>query len=242
VRKETGGALTVAKEYREFKRGLALLKRGEGGDASAFAALTSGISEDHRMSRFYAEKYDDRVEGAANGGGMALSLSPAALAGDAVKKIGTQIMIAYRVMRFFRQSGLELAAQFSSRMIRHAFGSDIHWDAELEPGVVLVHGFGLAISYAARVRSGCILFQNVTLGYGPDSETREAGAPLLERNVHVGIGATLYGPITVGEGTKIMAGCVLGRSVPPRSIVEASVPHVRERERGERRPPPRKTD
>ena len=38
--------------------------------------------------------------------------------------------------------------------------------------------------------------------------------------------ATLYGPIVVGEGTKIMAGCVLSRSVPARSIVEAPVPQV----------------
>jgi serine O-acetyltransferase len=110
--------------------------------------------------------------------------------------------------------------------MRHVFASDVHWDAELEPGVVIVHGFGLAISYAARVRAGCILFQNVTLGYGPDPVTKVGGAPLLERNVHVGIGATLYGPITIGEGTKIMAGCVLSRSVPARSIVEAAVPQV----------------
>jgi serine O-acetyltransferase len=148
------------------------------------------------------------------------------MAGDAVRKIGFQLMIAYRVMRFFRSAGLPLAAQFMSRAIRHAFASDVHWDAEIEPGVVIVHGFGLAISYAAHVRSGCILFQNVTLGYGLDPETKQGGGPTLEKNVHVGIGATLFGPITVGEGTKIMAGCVLNRSVPPRSIVEAPVPHV----------------
>ena len=149
------------------------------------------------------------------------------LAGDAVKKIGFQVMIAYRTMRFFRASGLGLAAQLASRGMRHAFGSDIHWDAELEPGVMIVHGFGLAVSYAARVRHGSILFQNVTLGFGPAAEKgAPGGAPLLEPRVHVGIGATLYGPIVVGEGTKIMAGCVLSRSVPPRSIVEAPVPGV----------------
>jgi serine acetyltransferase len=203
------------------------------------------VREDHRILRYYGEKYDDRVPsvvgppggrpaygGASlNGDGVQLDTpSTAALANDAVKKIGFQLMIAYRVMRFFRGAGLLLGAQFMSRTIRHAFGSDIHWDADLEPGIMIVHGFGLAISYAARARHGCILFQNVTLGYGPDrdQETKVArgGAPLLERNVHVGIGATLYGPIVVGESSKIMAGCVLSRSVPARSIVEAAVPHV----------------
>jgi glycosyltransferase involved in cell wall biosynthesis/serine acetyltransferase len=231
VRQETGGIADVAREYREFKRGVALLRSGARGDAGAWKTLTEGVREDHRMIRFYADKYDAREKdgdepvapsaSASAEGGPLLSL-----ASDAVKKIGFQLMIAYRVMRFFRQAGLGLGAQFMSRSIRHAFASDVHWDAELEPGVVIVHGFGLAISYAAKVRGGCILFQNVTLGFGSDPLTKLGGAPELERNVHVGIGATLYGPIVVGESTKIMAGCVLSRSVPARSIVEAPVPQV----------------
>jgi serine acetyltransferase/GT2 family glycosyltransferase len=234
VRQETGSAGEAAREYREFKRGIALLRRGEQGDASAFRELLTAIEEDHLVLRMYAEKYDDR-EPAREGDGAAApgaqTFAEAApgkrvLVGDAVRKIGFQLMIAYRVMRFFRRAGLVLGAQFMSRTIRHAFASDVHWDAELEPGIMIVHGFGLAISYAARARHGCILFQNVTLGYGPDPATKQGGAPLLEKNVHVGIGATLYGPIIVGEGSKIMAGCVLSRSVPARSIVEAPVPHV----------------
>jgi GT2 family glycosyltransferase/serine acetyltransferase len=226
VREESGES--AREEYREFKRGLALLKTSDG---ASFRALTEAIGEDHRVLRGYGDKYDGRLQarGPAEGGPSAGVAIAGGLAGDAVKKIGFQLMIAYRVMRYFRAQGLLLGAQFMSRVIRHSFGSDIHWDADFEPGVMIVHGFGLAISYAARVRHGCILFQNVTLGYGPDPETRIAGAPLLERNVHVGIGATLYGPIVVGEASKIMAGCVLSRSVPSRSIVEAPVPHVRAR-------------
>lgn len=216
VREETGSAADVAREYAEFKRGMKMLSDGARGDASAFRSFVHAVKEDHRMVRFHAGKYDARDTATAGG----------SLAADAVKKIGFQIMVAYRTMRFLRASGLGLGAQFMSRLIRHAYASDIHWEADFEPGITIVHGFGLAISYAARVRHGCILFQNVTLGYGPDPETKVGGAPLLEKNVHVGIGATLYGPITVGEGTKIMAGCVLSRSVPARSIVEAPVPQT----------------
>jgi serine acetyltransferase/GT2 family glycosyltransferase len=240
VRRETGTGADAAREYREWKRGIELLRKRERGDAAGFRAFVEAVREDHRIVRFYGEKYDDRMDPRGDGGGpTAIAAFPtpgaAALATDAVTKIGFQLMIAYRVMRFFRGAGLTLAAQFMSRTIRHAFASDVHWDADLEPGIMIVHGFGLAISYAARAKNGVILFQNVTLGYGPDPEERGTqraklgGAPLLERNVHVGIGATLYGPIVVGESTKIMAGCVLSRSVPPRSVVEAPVPHVGER-------------
>jgi serine O-acetyltransferase len=116
-----------------------------------------------------------------------------------------------------------------SRLIRHLYGSDIHWEAELAPGIVLVHGFGLAISKAARVAEGCILFQGVTLGLGRDGASGATGAPTLEPNVHVGVGATLVGPITIGRDTKIMAGCTVTQSVPPRSLVEAPLPAVRAR-------------
>lgn len=227
VRSEVGSAGDARREYAEFRRGLSLLRKGDSGNA--FADMRAAIQEDHRVLRMYGEKYDDRVEGspsASSPSSDASMPSRSGFAGDAVRKIGFQLMIAYRVMRAFRAAGLQLGAQFMSRTIRHAFSSDIHWDADLEPGIMIVHGFGLAISYAARARHGCILFQNVTLGYGPDPKTKQAGAPLLEKNVHVGIGATLFGPIVVGESSKIMAGCVLSQSVPPRSIVEAPIPHV----------------
>lgn len=229
VRSETGGLDDVRREYEEFKRGIGAMARER--DDASLRAMMGAIKDDHRMMEFYAEKYDDRRENtldesAASLGARALPYaSLGRMGGDAVKKIGFQILVAYRVMRWFRARGMVLGAQFCSRLIRHAFASDIHWDADFEPGVMIVHGFGLAISYAARVREGAILFQNVTLGYGP-GEGGTAGAPLLERSVHVGVGATLFGPIVVGEGSKIMAGCVLNRSVPARSIVEAAVPQV----------------
>lgn len=229
VRRETGGVLDVVRAYREFQKGLGFLASGglAGGSGvrAAFRELAHGVREDHAMVRFYADKYDGRGGGQGGHGGHGAGGDHASLAGDAVKKIGLQIMVAYRVMRFFRAAGLGLAAQLASRLIRHLYGSDIHWDAELAPGVVIVHGFGLAISYAAKVDRGCILYQNVTLGFGTDAE-RRGGAPHLREDVHVGIGATLFGPIEVGAGTKIMAGCVLRESVGPRSVVEAPTPGV----------------
>ena len=138
-------------------------------------------------------------------------------------------MVAIRWMRLLRDLRVPLGAKITSRFIRHLYGSDIHWDAELAPGVLLVHGFGLAISHAARVGPGCILFQNVCLGMGVDAASRQTGAPTLEAGVHVGPGATLLGPITVGASSKLMAGVTVTTSVPPSSVVEAVVPQVRSR-------------
>jgi serine O-acetyltransferase len=181
----------------------------------AGAAMIDALQEDHAMM----QHYDDRYAADQRGGG-------ATLARDLVTRVGFQMIAAYRAMRFCVEAEIPLAPRVASRLIRHVYGSDIHWEARLEPGVVVVHGMGLAISHAARVERGVILFQNVTLGMGTDPATRTTGAPLVERGVHVGAGSTLFGPITVGAGSKVTANCLLRQSVPPNSLVEAPSPHV----------------
>jgi serine O-acetyltransferase len=138
---------------------------------------------------------------------------------DLLRKVGFQTVFGVRLMQAARDARLPLLPAVLSRLLRHAYGVEIHWDAQIAPGISLVHGNGLVISHAATVGSGCILFHNVTLGEGLDAKTRARGAPTLEDNVHIGPGATLLGPITVGEGSKIMAGAVLDQSVPKHSLV-----------------------
>jgi serine O-acetyltransferase len=144
---------------------------------------------------------------------------------DVTTRIGFQVLVAYRLMRLCVDARVPLAPQVASRLIRHAYGSDIHWEAQLEPGVVLVHGMGLAISRSARVARGAILFQNVTLGMSTDSSGR-AGAPSVEPDVHIGPGSTIVGPITLGARSKVTANCFVRTSVPPDSLVEAPQPDV----------------
>jgi serine acetyltransferase/GT2 family glycosyltransferase len=216
VREETGSMVDVVREYREFRRGLASLADGT---SDAAPGLRAEIAEDHAMLLETQGKY----------GSENLKTQTRGTASDAINNIGFQLLIGYRVMRALRASGLGLAAKFCSRLLRHLYGSDIHWDAVFEPGVVIVHGFGLAINGDVYVSRGCILFQHITLGRGLDAVTKQSGAPRLEPYVHVGVGATLVGPITVGTRSKIMPGCTLVASVPPNSVVESPAPHIRPR-------------
>ena len=149
---------------------------------------------------------------------------------DFVQKIGFQQAVGVRVMHLARDLRIPLGAQVASRLLRHLYSCEIHWDADIAPGLSIIHGNGLIISHAASVSEGCILFQNVTLGEGIDPVTREVGGPRLGRDVHVGPGATLVGPIEVGEGTKIMAGATLAQSVPPNSLVKPADAVVVERQ------------
>ena len=210
VRDAAGSAGDALGELARF------VGRFEKGAAAAAARALLDLREDQAVMAAYERKYGHP--------------SPSTrLASDVVQKIGLQMLAAVRLMGALRDGGSPLGAKIVSRLIRHLYGADIHWDTQLAPGVMIVHGMGLALSHAARVGRGCILFQNVTLGLGTDPVTRESGAPALEENVHVGPGATLIGPITVGAGSKIMAGAVLTCSVPRNSLVETPAPEVRPR-------------
>ncbi|HEY0779492.1 MAG TPA: glycosyltransferase, partial [Gemmatirosa sp.] len=160
---------------------------------------------------------------------------PARFLPDLVQKVGFQMMAAYRVMRLLRALHLTLFAKIASRLIRHLYAAELHWDAELAPGVVLVHGTGLVVGHGARVGPGCILFQHATLGESMHPDGHAIGTPTLEADVHVGPGAALLGPITVGHGTKVTANALVMRSVPPMSLVETAPVTVRSRQSGARR-------
>lgn len=181
---------------------------------SLLPGLWVDVQADHQVMRQYEEKYGHHQPSSGSG------------ASDLVQKIGFQLMAGYRLMRFLYDADLPLGAKVASRLLRHVYGSDIHWEAELAPGVMVVHGMGLAISHDAKVGQGSILFQHVTLGEGTHPVTRKLGAPTVEENVHIGPGATLIGPITIGAGSKIMAGAVVTESVPPGSLVESPAPRV----------------
>jgi serine O-acetyltransferase len=181
----------------------------------AWREMVQAVRADHAMLNHYDSKYAPGRRGPG-----------VAIGHDLVTRVGFQMLAACRVMRFCAGAGVPFAPRVASRMIRHLYGSDIHWEAELEPGIVFVHGMGLAISRAARVERGAILFQNVTLGMGIDADSRVVGAPIIEQDVHVGAGTTMVGPIRVGARSKVTANCFVRTSVPPDSLVEAPTPTV----------------
>jgi serine O-acetyltransferase len=179
---------------------------------SAFKTCTQAIAADHAAMRNFGERYNaDRVP--------AGSLLP-----DLVQRIGFQMLVAVRLMQLGRDLHIPLAGPLMSRLIRHLYGAEIHWEASIAPGISVVHGNGLVISRAATVGPGCLLFQGVTLGESMDPETQQQGAPTLVKDVHVMPNAVLVGPIVVGEGSKVQANVTLSTSVPPFTSVRGPQP------------------
>jgi serine O-acetyltransferase len=93
-------------------------------------------------------------------------------------------------------------------------GIEIHPGATIGRRFFIDHGTGVVIGETSSVGDDCVLFHNVTLGgTGKHSGKRH---PTVGNGVLIGTGATLLGPVTVGDGAKIGAGSfVRMHDVPP---------------------------
>ena len=130
---------------------------------------------------------------------------------------GVHALVLHRLAHRLWRAGWPVTARFVSNVSRFLTGIEIHPAARLGRDVFIDHGMGVVIGETAEVGENVTLYQGVTLG--GTSLKREKRHPTLERNVVVGTGAAVMGAITVGEGTRIGAGSVVVKDVPPNSVV-----------------------
>lgn len=113
--------------------------------------------------------------------------------------------------------GFKTWARYVAYLSRKRTGVEIHPGATIGKSVMIDHGYGVVIGETAEIGDNCILYQGVTLGgTGKDTGKRH---PTLENDVMVSAGAKVLGPLTIGAGSKIGAGSVVLKSVPPCSTV-----------------------
>ena len=98
-----------------------------------------------------------------------------------------------------------------SQLNRFITGIEIHPAAKIGKNVFIDHGMGVVIGETTEVGDCCVLYQGVVLG-GINSEPGKRH-PTLGKNVVVGAGAILLGPIIVGDYAKVGAGSVLLNNV-----------------------------
>lgn len=118
--------------------------------------------------------------------------------------------------RLWRRGWLSLA-RFVSHLGRFFTGIEIHPAATMGRGVFIDHGMGIVIGETAEIGNDVSLLQGVTLG--GTSTRREKRHPTLCDRVTVGAGAKIIGAITIGEGSRVGAGSVVVRDVPPNAVV-----------------------
>lgn len=123
----------------------------------------------------------------------------------------------YRIAHKAYQKGHTLRARMISQHARNATGIEIHPGAQIGKRFFIDHGMGVVIGETAVIGDDVTIYQDVTLGgTGKDVGKRH---PTIGNRVTIGAGAKVLGPFTVGEGSKIGAGSIVLKEVPPNCTV-----------------------
>jgi len=130
---------------------------------------------------------------------------------------GVHALACHRLAHRLWRAGWCTAARFTSHVGRFMTGIEIHPAARIGPGLFIDHGMGVVIGETAEVGENVTLLQGVTLG--GTSLKREKRHPTLGDNVVVGAGAKVIGAFRIGDNSRIGAGSVVVREVPPNSVV-----------------------
>ena len=134
---------------------------------------------------------------------------------------GYQAIQAYRVGHWLWKRGRkDLASMFQMR-ISEVFGIDIHPAARIGKGLMIDHAHSIVIGETAVVGDNVSMLHSVTLGgTGKEEEDRH---PKIGDGVLIGAGAKVLGNIQVGCCSRIAAGSVVLKDIPPATTV-AGVP------------------
>lgn len=114
--------------------------------------------------------------------------------------------------------GFKFCAFLFCQIVRFFSQIEIHPGAKIGKGLFIDHGNGIVIGETAEIGDNCIIFHNVTIG-GTGNHTGKRH-PTIGNNVCIGTGATLLGPINVGNNVRIGARAVIiMRDVPSNSTI-----------------------
>ena len=150
----------------------------------------------------------------------------AVLARDPAAKSKLEVLLCYPGLKAVRahrrahrayERGHMLLARIISQRARHKTGIEIHPGAVIGKGFFIDHGDGVVIGETTVIGDNVTIYQGVTLG-GTGKETGKRH-PTIGSGVTIGAGAKVLGPITIGDNSKVGAGSIVLKDVPPNCTV-----------------------
>ena len=126
-------------------------------------------------------------------------------------------IINYRIAHYFYNKNHYFIARYISERSKRKTGIEIHPGAKIGKNLFIDHGMGVVIGETSIIGDNVIIYQGATLGgTGKEKGKRH---PTIGNNVMISSGAKILGSFKVGDNSKIGAGSVVLKEVPPNSTV-----------------------
>ena len=134
---------------------------------------------------------------------------------------GYQGLATHRAANCLWKNERHTMALFFQNRASEVFGVDIHPAATIKGGVMIDHATGVVIGETSTIDENVSIFQGVTLG-GKGTETGDRH-PKLKSGVSIYASSTILGNITIGKNSKVAAGSLVLKNVPP-NVTVAGIP------------------
>ena len=130
---------------------------------------------------------------------------------------GVKAIRMHRIAHFYYKHNLKFLARYVSQRAVRKTGIEIHPGATIGRRLVIDHGTGIVIGETTEIGDDVLIYQGVTLGgTGKDVGKRH---PTIGNRVMISAGSKVLGPITIGDDSRVAAGAVVLKDVPPNSTV-----------------------
>jgi serine O-acetyltransferase len=134
---------------------------------------------------------------------------------------GFHAIQTHRLAHWLCKHGRRDFAFFLQSQSSEVFQVDINPTVPMGRGIFIDHATGVVVGETAVIEDDVSILQNVTLGgTGKESGDRH---PKIRRGVLIGAGAKILGNIEIGRCSRVAAGSVVLKAVPPNATV-AGVP------------------
>jgi serine O-acetyltransferase len=137
---------------------------------------------------------------------------------------GLHAIWLHRVAHFLWRRRLLFLGRLVSHANRWLTGVEIHPGARVGRRFFVDHGMGVVIGETAEIGDDVLMYQGVVLGGTSTEKTKRH--PTIGNDVVIGAGATVLGPIVVGDGARIGAGSVVIKPVPAGATIVGVPGHM----------------
>jgi serine O-acetyltransferase len=137
------------------------------------------------------------------------------------------VVFFYRLTHSLFTRGVQQLPDVLAAVARRMTGVEIYYSARCGPAMKIIHGLGTVIGAGCRIGSHFTAYHGVTVGDRIGGPTGVDQRPTIGDHVVACTGASILGPVHVGEHTLIAAHSVVLDSVPPRCVAAGAPARVR---------------
>lgn len=140
---------------------------------------------------------------------------------DVLTQPGYLFVVIYRLASGAKRRDRRVIARLLLLLQAMLFGGELYPGAIIGPGLTVLHPQGVGVGAGVVIGRNARLHANVRVGSAGYRDPTRDGFPTIGDDCILYDSAMVFGPVEVGDRTRVGAAALLMESVPPDSLVTA---------------------